>query len=82
MEIVQEYLPVVIGVVVIGVFVVGLVLATRTEGGRQALAGGAVKFALAALALAERWLGTVVGSRSVGRVSNIQQARALLRDRS
>lgn len=77
MEIVEEYLPVVIGLVVVGVFVLGLVLATRTEGGRQALAGGAVKFALAALALAERWLGSVISSRS-GRVSNIQQARALL----
>ena len=39
------------------VFAVGLVFALRTEQGRNSLAGAAVRVALAALALAERWIG-------------------------
>jgi hypothetical protein len=55
-EFVAENLGLILGVLAFAVFVVGLMLALRTEGGRNTLAGGAVRVALAALALAERWL--------------------------
>lgn len=50
-------LSVVVFVVVFVLFTLGLTLALRTPGGRDALAGGAVRLALAFLALAERWIG-------------------------
>lgn len=76
---VTEWFPVIVGVVVFVVATVGLVLALRTEGGRDALAGGAVRFALALLTLAERWIGEQMGSgaRGVGR-GEIGEARGLL----
>lgn len=56
-ETVTANLPLIVGIVVFVVFTIGLVLALRTEGGRESLAAGAVRLALAMLALAERWLG-------------------------
>ena len=56
-EFVSNNLGLVLGVLAFVVFVVGLVFALRTEQGRNTLAGAAVRVALAALALAERWLG-------------------------
>jgi hypothetical protein len=47
-------------------FIVGLVLALRTQGGRDALAAAAVKLAVFALGLAERWLGKMIEPASVG----------------
>jgi len=80
MEMVREWLPLALGIGAAVLFVVGLVLALRTERGREALAGGAIRFALAALALAERWLGSVVGVQGQGRVERVREARWLLRD--
>jgi hypothetical protein len=57
-EFVSENLALILGVLAFAVFVVGLVFALRTENGRNTLAGAAVRVALAALALAERWIGT------------------------
>jgi hypothetical protein len=57
-EFVSENLALILGVLAFAVFVVGLVFALRTEQGRNTLAGAAVRVALAALALAERWIGT------------------------
>ena len=55
---------VVIGLVVFVVFTIGLVLALRTEAGRDALGGAAVRLAVAALAFAEKWLGRqIVGEQ-------------------
>jgi hypothetical protein len=56
-EVVREWLPLVVGVVVFAVATTGLALALRTESGRESLAAGAVRLALAMLRLAERWLG-------------------------
>ena len=53
----QANLSVIVFAVVFVLFTAGLVLALRTAGGRDALAGGAVRLALAFLALAERWIG-------------------------
>lgn len=57
MQIVTENLGLIAGIVAFVLFVVGLVFALRTESGRNSLAGAAVRVALAALALAEQWLG-------------------------
>ena len=57
-EFVSNNLGLILGVLAFVVFVVGLVFALRTEQGRNTLAGAAVRVALAALALAERWIGT------------------------
>lgn len=59
-EVVSENLGLIVGGLVFVLFAVGLVLALRTEGGRNTLAGGAVRVALAALALAERWIGSQI----------------------
>lgn len=56
-EFVSQNLGLILGVLAFVVFVVGLVFALRTEQGRNTLAGAAVRVALAALALAERWIG-------------------------
>lgn len=56
MDLVREYLPLVIGVSIGVLFVTGLALALRTEAGRQRLGRAAVRFAEAALAMAEKWL--------------------------
>lgn len=56
-EFVSENLALILGILAFAVFVVGLVFALRTEQGRNSLAGAAVRVALAALALAERWIG-------------------------
>ena len=47
-------------------FVVGLVLALRTQGGRDTLAAAAVKLAVFALGLAERWLGKMLEPAAIG----------------
>ena len=57
MQIVTDNLGLIAGIVAFVLFVIGLVLALRTEGGRNTLAGAAVRVALAALAMAERWIG-------------------------
>lgn len=56
-EFVSNNLGLILGILAFVVFVVGLVFALRTETGRNSLAGAAVRVALAALALAERWIG-------------------------
>lgn len=56
-EFVSDNLALILGVLAFVVFVVGLVFALRTESGRNTLAGAAVRVALAALAMAERWIG-------------------------
>ena len=56
-EFVSNNLGLILGVLAFVVFVVGLVFALRTEQGRTTLAGAAVRVALAALAMAERWIG-------------------------
>lgn len=56
-EFVSQNMGLILGVLAFAVFVVGLVFALRTESGRNTLAGAAVRVALAALALAERWIG-------------------------
>lgn len=56
-EFVSQNLGLILGILAFVVFVVGLVFALRTEQGRNTLAGAAVRVALAALALAERWIG-------------------------
>ena len=45
-----------IGLLVFVVFTIGFVLALRTQSGRDALGMAAVRFAVAALAMAEKWL--------------------------
>lgn len=57
MDVMQEYLPLALGIGALALFVVGLALALRTTGGRDALAAAAVRLAVAFLGLAERWLG-------------------------
>ena len=56
MQTVTDNLPFIIGLVVFVLFTAGLVLAMRTETGRDALGMAAVRFAVAALAMAEKWL--------------------------
>lgn len=56
-EFVSNNLGLVLGILALIVFAVGLVVALRTETGRNSLAGAAVRVALAALAMAERWIG-------------------------
>lgn len=80
MEMVREWLPLALGIGLAALFVLGLILALRSETGREALAGGAIRFALAALALAERWLGSVVRAQGQGRAARVREARGLLRD--
>ena len=63
MALVQEYLPLIIGAIAFVLFTAGLVLALRTESGRQRLADGAIRLALALLSLAEGWLAELIGSR-------------------
>jgi len=81
MEMVREWLPLALGIGAAAIFVTGLVLALRTEGGRLALAEGAVRFALGALALAERWLGRMVSAQTEQRAARIGRARAELCER-
>lgn len=69
-EVVTENLPLIIGAIVFVIFTAGLVLALRTASGRDALAGAAVRLALAMLALAERWLGSQVEPAGLGAVQN------------
>lgn len=56
-EFVSNNLGLILGVLALIVFGIGLFFALRTEQGRNTLAGAAVRVALAALALAERWIG-------------------------
>lgn len=86
-EFVTQNMPLIVGAIVFLIFTVGLVLALRTPGGRESLAAGAVRLALAMLALAERWLGnqmtpqvidTSSGPRTVWRDSEIRLARVRL----
>ena len=75
----QANLSVVVFAVVFVLFTLGLVLAMRTAGGRDALAGGAVRLALAFLALAERWIGDQLEPQALaGGVTEYQQSRVTL----
>lgn len=87
MEFVMANLPLIVGIVVFVVFTVGLVLALSTASGRDALAGAAVRLAVAMLALAERWLGqqmepvtvrSATGERVVYRQTPVTLARVEL----
>jgi hypothetical protein len=60
MEWIMDNIGVVLVIVIGGLFVIGLVLGLRSEDGRRRLAEAAVRFAVTALALAERWLGTQI----------------------
>lgn len=68
MQFVSENLPLVLGVALGVLFVTGLVLALRTEGGRDRLAAAAVRLAVAALGFAEKWLGQQVQPAGLGSV--------------
>ena len=64
-------------VVVFVLFVLGLALALRTASGRDALAGAAVRLAVAFLDLAERWLGGQLEARAgASQVEEIAAARS------
>ena len=66
MEWLMENLALVVGVVVFVIFTIGLVLAMRTQAGRDKLAGASVRLAVACLALAERWLGGMLEPEGIG----------------
>ena len=80
----MENLALVVAVVVFVIFTIGLVLALRTAGGRDKLAGAAVRLAVAFLGLAERWLGqqlepvTLDNGRTVYKDGQITLARVQL----
>jgi len=57
MQTITDNLPLILGGIAFVLFTIGLVLALRTESGRNTLARASVKLAVFALALAERWLG-------------------------
>ena len=57
MDFLTDNAGVLAALVVFVVFALGLFFALRTEGGRDALGAAAVRLAVAALAMAERWLG-------------------------
>lgn len=77
-EVVTENLPLIIGVIVLVIFTAGLVLALRTASGRDALAGAAVRLALAMLGFAERWMEKQVEPAAAG-LGAVQNARNELR---
>ena len=52
--------------IALALFIVGLVLALRTQGGRDTLAAAAVRLAVFALGLAERWLGKMAEPAAIG----------------
>lgn len=85
MELVTENLPLILGAGALVLFVIGLALALRTPGGRDALAAAAVRLAVTALGLAERWLGrqvepvTLENGRTVYGPTPVSQARTDLR---
>ena len=66
MEWVTDNLPLILGGIALALFVIGLALALRTQSGRDTLAAAAVKLAVFALALAERWLGSMVEPAGIG----------------
>lgn len=65
--------------VVFVVFALGLFFALRTEGGRETLGAAAVRLAVAALELAERWLGGRLEPVAAPPTDEIAVARAGLR---
>lgn len=60
MDWITENLGLVLAGVIGGLFVIGLWLGLRSEEGRRRLAEAAVRLAVTALGLAERWLGTQI----------------------
>lgn len=60
MQFLTDNTGIIIAAAVAVVFVIGLVLALRTERGRVALGNAAVRLAVAALGMAERWLGHLI----------------------
>lgn len=80
-DIITNNLGFFIGMFLAGVFVAGFAIALSTASGRDALARAAVRFAVAALAMAERWLGREIDkahvqARAVPPVHPVAQARA------
>jgi len=66
MQFLTDNWPLILAGLALVLFVVGLVLALRTQSGRDALAAAAVKLAVFALALAERWLGGMIEPAALG----------------
>ena len=83
MDVVQEYLPLALGL--LALFWAGLWLALQTQGGRESLAAAAVRLAVAVLALAERWLAgqfdaaTLPDGRTVAKDNQVTLARVQLK---
>ena len=79
-DIITNNLAFFVGMFIAGVFVAGFAIALSTASGRDALARAAVRFAVAALAMAERWLGREIDAhveaRAVPPVHPVAQARA------
>ena len=82
---ITENIGLVLVVVSGGLFVLGLVLGLKSEDGRRRLAEAAVRFAVTALALAERWLGakfdpvTLEDGRTVYKDNQVTLARVQLK---
>jgi len=74
MDFVTDNLPIILGGIVFVLFTVGLVLALRTESGRNTLARASVKLAVFALGLAERWLDKQVQSDKLASIAATGQA--------
>lgn len=66
MQFLTDNLLLILAVLALVLFVIGLVLALRTQSGRDTLAAAAVKLAVFALALAERWLGQHAEPADIG----------------
>ena len=85
MDVMQEYLPLALGLLALVLFGAGLALALRTESGRDRLAAAAVRVAVAVLALAERWLAgqfdaaTLPDGRTVAKDNQVTLARVQLK---
>lgn len=87
MQIVTDNLPLILGGIVFVLFTVGLVLALRTQSGRDALARASVRLAVFALGLAEKWLDKQItgeklahiGARQIPPQHPIVQAQSDLR---
>ena len=66
MQWITDHLPLILAGIALALFIVGLVLALRTQAGRDKLAAAAVKLAVFALGLAERWLGKMIEPETIG----------------
>lgn len=75
-----QYLSILLGGLTLALFLVGLYFAVQTDKGREGLAGAAVRVALAALALAERWLASQAWRREAFADEEISTARSALQE--